>query len=228
VAEWAAAPDLLVIVPTRHRPGNVAQLIGAFLATRRAATNLLLVTDGDDTSYAGLAVAPPVFITVQPRGTCTEKINAAAARYAWTVPHLMFMGDDHLPRTDGWDKALLGALSARPGLAWPEDLDRPGWPQACAISSPIVTALGWMALPQLHHYYVDNVWADLATGAGIGHYLPDVIVEHMHYRRTGEPRDSIYAAAEAHSGVDYLTYSRWQAERRTEDVARVRAAVMQP
>jgi hypothetical protein len=228
VGEWAAAPDLLVIVPTRHRPGNVTQLIGAFLATRRASTNLILVTDEDDTSYQGLQVSPPVFAVVCPRGTCTEKINAAARRYGWQVPHLMFMGDDHLPVTTGWDKALLEAVRDRPGLAWPNDLDRPGHPQACLVSSPVVTALGWMAMPALHHYYIDNVWADLAAGADVGHYLPDVVIEHRHYRRTGEPRDQIYARAESFSGVDYLTYRRWKAERRPEDTARVRAAVMQP
>ena len=84
-------------------------------------------------------------------------------------------------------------------------------PTAAVISSGIVTALGWMCLPSLRHYCVDNVWSVLGSSAGCLHYLPDVVIEHLHYLRTGKVPDITYRAAEARADADHSAFRHWLA-----------------
>src|ERR1022692_4739674 len=69
---------------------------------------------------------------------------------------LCSMGDDHLPRTPGWDRLLLDGLADMGGgFAYGNDLYQGEiLPTAVAVSSPIVAALGWMCLPALNHMFV--------------------------------------------------------------------------
>jgi hypothetical protein len=92
------------------------------------------------------------------------------------------MGDDHRPRTVGWDAAYLNALhELGTGIVYGDDrLQGEALPTQCAMTADIVRALGYMAPAGLRHLAVDNFWLDLGRGAGCLRYLPDVVVEHMH------------------------------------------------
>lgn len=95
---------------------------------------------------------------------------------------IAFMGDDHRPRTPGWDTAYLEALGAKPGLVYGDDLlQGRSIPTQVAMSTFIVRALdGKMAPDELTHLYVDDYWKNLGVTAGCLTYLPDVVVEHLH------------------------------------------------
>jgi hypothetical protein len=93
------------------------------------------------------------------------------------------MGDDHRPRTQGWDVAYVQALRAMgsTGIVYGNDLlQGQNIPTQVAMTSDIVQALGYMAPDSLTHLFVDNYWKDLGVGAGCLTYLADVIVEHLH------------------------------------------------
>jgi hypothetical protein len=96
----------------------------------------------------------------------------------------MFMGDDHRPRTLGWDQTLLYAATtdgAGPGIAYGNDLlQGANLPTQVCIDARIVELLGNMAPPQLTHLYVDNYWKALGEGAGCLRYCHNVVIEHMH------------------------------------------------
>ena len=93
-----------------------------------------------------------------------------------------FCGDDHRPRTVGWDQAYLDALREMgTGIVYGNDLlQGEALPTQVAMTSDIIRALGYMAPPDLVHMYADNWWRELGRRAGCLRYLPDVIVEHMH------------------------------------------------
>jgi hypothetical protein len=110
------------------------------------------------------------------------------------------MGDDHRPRTRGWDAAYLEALhDLGTGIVYGDDLlQGANLPTQCAMTSNIVQALGCMAPATLRHMYVDNAWRALGEAAGCLRYLPEVVVEHLHpvagkaewddnYRRVNAP-----------------------------------------
>ena len=72
------------------------------------------------------------------------------------------------------------------------------------MSSNIVMELGWMAHPDLQHWYIDNVWADLGRRRGMHQArLRAIAVDHVWKKRSDcegfqhakltEDRDAYYA-----------------------------------
>ena len=109
--------DLLVIVPSRGRPGNIARLLDSVHATARAQTHLHVAVDDDDEKL-------PQYRTVMdhagrdgdtletgPRKGLCAWTNEVAVRRAGEYPFLASFGDDMVPRTPGWDAALLRGIA---------------------------------------------------------------------------------------------------------------------
>lgn len=217
--------DLLVLVPSRGRPRNVARLVEACAKTCRAATRLHFGFDIDDecvTANLDAADWPSADATTGPRDNLTGWTNKLAMRHL-TIPALASLGDDMVPETIGWDERLLESLPAEGGFAYPNDLRRDDIPEAVVISTPIVVELGWFCLPQLTHWYNDNVWRDLGAGAGCLAYCPDVIVRHRHPNTPGgDQPDATYTEAAAQFDRDGNAYRQWCLRHRPGHVDAVR------
>lgn len=178
--------DLVVIVPSRERPEAARTVAAAFEATCTAGAELVFALDDNDPTLAEYTAACRL---IAGSTNMNEALNGAAVEYAHGGPlgraepfALAFMGDDHLPRTVGWDKAYLDALrELGTGLVYGNDLlQGRALPTQVAMTADIVRALGYMAPPALTHLYVDNFWLSLGNEAGCIRYLPNVIVEHRH------------------------------------------------
>jgi hypothetical protein len=223
---------LLVIVPSRGRPAGLARMIDALRVTRAKDTTVAVGLDDDDVYlpvYMDAAGGADVTYTVGPRKSLAGWTNVLAlAALDKGFTHFASFGDDHLPRTVGWDQKLMMSVSKTggPGIAYGDDLAM-GKRLATApvISVEIVRALGWMCLPALGHYCVDNVWSDLGHAAGCLVYNPDVIVEHLHHTTGKASMDATYGDAGGfHTDHrDYRAYLEWQAHRMAADVATVKA-----
>ena len=152
--------DLLVILPVRGRPDSARRFMKAFRETATAATDVALITDEDDTSSSGLSAELDVMGMTLVRVPTAQKINKAAEACAGSYEALMFMGDDNVPLTPGWDGFLLDALGGC-GMAFANDLSPHAGLLPCSVmmSSAIVRALGWMALPGCSHFFIDNCLA---------------------------------------------------------------------
>lgn len=196
-------PELTVIVPSRGRPEAATTLARAFGDTCTAATTLLFAVDDNDPrgrEYEAATRVLPFGHTVAvnvihcPSTNMVQALNIASVNAcvpeSWApepanfpAPFAVgFMGDDHCPRTYGWDAKYLEALhDLGTGLVYGDDLlQRQNLPTQVAMTSDIVRALGYMAPAGLTHLYVDNFWRDLGNAAGCLRYLPDVIIEHRH------------------------------------------------
>lgn len=229
--------SLTVIVPSRGRPHTVTQLARAFRDTCTAGTWLLFAVDQDDPEYQAyrdaaseaLCAYGGVQLTAQAAGTMVSALNHGARLLLeapdWTRPDAIgFMGDDHRPRTKGWDRAYLDALRALPGIVYGNDtIQGARLPTQCAINADVVRRLGHMAPPSLTHLYLDNYWLALGCAAGCISYLPQVIVEHIHpvagtadwddgYRRVNAP--AMYAR-------DKAAYEQHVAEHLADEVAKL-------
>jgi hypothetical protein len=178
--------DLVVVVPSRGRPEAARELAEAFAGTCTAGTQLVFSLDADDP-----------LVPEYPSGTAkvtawnksmVEALNSAALAISAGLFELDgpfaigFQGDDHRPRTQGWDQAYLDALrELGTGIVYGDDLlQRRNLPTQCAMTSDIVRTLGFMAPPSLTHLYVDNFWLELGNRAECIRFLPDVVVEHRH------------------------------------------------
>jgi hypothetical protein len=178
--------DLVVIVPSRGRPGAAVELATAFTETLSTARLVFAVDEDDPTRNGyldalGAYPATTVHFGSAP-STMVKALNEAAGLYMNEAFALGFMGDDHRPRTRGWDADYLAALKGlRTGIVYGNDLlQGANIPTQVAMTADIVRSLGHMAPATLTHLYVDNYWKDLGRQAGCLRYLPEVVVEHMH------------------------------------------------
>jgi hypothetical protein len=229
---------LLVIVPSRGRPESVAKVTEAWRATGAYAdARLVFAIDADDPRYAEYldqdipdADSMQVgFVFAQTWKPMVHKLNegAVAAASAGGWGGIAFMGDDHLPRTDGWVGALLAGLSdLGSGIVYGRDgIQNRNLPTWWAMTPDIIRVLGRMVPADVEHLYCDNAIKDLGEVAGCLRYLPEVLIEHMHpvagkaqvddgYRRVNSPEQ--YAK-------DKAAYARWRYERLPRDADIVRA-----
>lgn len=225
-----SAVDLLVIVPSRGRPHNIAALWDAWSTTTTGVSALLVAADDDDPTvdgYRDVCGDRGIKLTVGPRLRMVPTLNAVAVERA---PHhfaLGFMGDDHRPRTLGWDAHYLAALrTLRTGFVYGNDLlagER--LPTQWAQTSDIVQALGAMVPAPVKHLWADNQVFDLGHAVDRIRYLPDVIVEHCHPLNGKATEDDGYRevnATEA-SEADRVVYAHWYEYQFAMDAEKVRA-----
>lgn len=183
------ADDLLVIIPTRGRPQAVMALVRAWHETG-ATADLLFAVDNDDRELdaykreaAKFMKGGQVRFVFGKRLRLCGTLNQQAVKAAKKYRYLAFLGDDHRPRPAAiaWDARIRECLSGGPGIVYGNDLlmgER--MPTAVAMTSDIVSTLGYMAPPSLVHLCLDLCWLDWGRGMGRITYLPDMVIEHLH------------------------------------------------
>ena len=222
--------DLLIVVPSRGRPANLGRLLDAVHATRQLDTHVHAGVDWDDPLLDEYETVMKEHGTpgrdrmdVGPRKGLAAWTNDIAARWAGEYPFLASFGDDHLPKTRGFDRALTRAITdmGGTGFAYPWDGIRTDIPEAIVMSSNIVQALGWMANPACKHFWIDDTWADLGNGAGCIAHLRAVVVEHVHPDVGKAAGDATYSESNQKIPEDREAYFTWRAERMAGDIATI-------
>ena len=222
--------DLLIIVPSRGRPQNIARLLACTHDLRRLQTHVHVCVDDDDPALEDYKrvmarhAGDGDRLDTGPRLSFTAWTNRIASENVAHYRCLASFGDDHVPRTRGFDKALVEACTKDgPAIAYPWDGMREDIPEAVVVSSEIVAALKWLHNPDLAHYYVDDTWADLGRAAGCLRYLRAVAVDHAHPLRGAGAGDDTYRAASEHIGPDKAAYQAWRRDQMAAYVATVLA-----
>jgi len=228
--------DLVVVVPSRGRPEKARALAQVFRDTCSADTQLVFALDDDDPSGEDYPTGATTF--VGPSRSMVEALNNAAVAYAEGIlgmppPFAVgFLGDDHCPRTYGWDQAYLDALREMgTGIVYGNDLlQGERLPTQCAMTVDIVRALGFMAPPSLTHLYVDDFWLRLGRAAECIRYLPDVIVEHRHplARKAAWDEGYVRVNSQAMYDKDEAAFAEYQQTNSVADVKKLRALVGSP
>lgn len=230
---------MIYVVPSRGRPHKAEELIQAFRDTRRGDVELLFVVDHDDPQvevYRDLIMSVMTdlpWVQWLRFGRECGKGMVPGLNYGATSSRVRghdiigFMGDDHRPRTIGWDVTINAAWTSGAAVIYGNDLMQgPNLPTAVALDARIVKALGYMSPPTLQHLYVDNFWKELGVALGSLTYLEHVIIEHVHpiagkaewddeYRRVND--GAIYAA-DAQASSEYMTTQFF------DDVKKVKSA----
>ncbi len=190
--------DMLVVVPSRGRPGNIERLHRAMLQTCSLDTQLVVGLDTDDEhSYPRLnGVEYEVrdglhYVT----GWNNELVKGRLENYEIVAAGL---GDDNLPRTQDWDVSVKEALEEQP-FAFTNDL-YPRVPGSLSchmfMRREVVEKLGYVGPPQIAHMYVDVAWMAWGLACGVK-YLHEVIVEHMHFTIGKAHNDSTYNGSQS-------------------------------
>ncbi len=203
---------MLIIVPTRSRPENVAKVVDAWQETSAFddGAELCFAYDRDDPKRGLYDLATTAVdekrihsSTILEWSPMVHKLDTVTRWMLMHDPDLFaigFAGDDHLPRTRGWAGRYRDALAEMgTGIVSCADGYRTDQlPTQWAMTSDIVRALGRMVPAPVEHLYCDDAIRDLGRAAGCYRYLDDVLIEHMHplakrgqwdeqYRRVNRP-----------------------------------------
>jgi hypothetical protein len=223
--------DLLVIVPSRGRPDNIRALVEAWEQTDTEATLMVAVDDDDPCldEYGRLNLwetpGRDWYVMVGPRLRLGPTLNYYAHLYAPDYRHIGFMGDDHRPRTAGWDKTIVAALDELgTGVVYGNDLlQEANLPTAAFLTADIVRTLGYMVPPGLTHLFLDDFWKLFGERIGALRYLKDVVIEHLHPSAGKAEWDPGYQ--EANSGAmwdhDRQAWADYQRDQLAADVTKV-------
>jgi hypothetical protein len=224
---------LAVIVPTRGRPGRLVRMFEACAKLAEGEVVVLPCVDDDDPALGGYKRLG-VPLIVGPRMTLSGWTNAVAldlisGNLGPCPPYMASLGDDHIPRTKGWDRRLIEAIQASggPGIAYGDDgLQGQALPTAWVMSTEIVAVLGWMMLPSCEHMYVDNAIRDLGEAAQCLTYVPSVVIEHMHYLAGKALEDNGYQRVNAPAQYerDLAAYREWLGDGAAADAAKIKLA----
>jgi hypothetical protein len=215
---------ILTIIPSRNRPDSVLDLIEEFNATT-AISNLVIAVDDDDPSE--YIVPDKVILEVNPRMWMNGTLNFIAKKYCEDYDYLVFMGDDHRPRTKDWDLLLAESIKdIKYGFAYGNDLFQgENLPTAVMQDARITRTLGYFSPPPMKHLFLDNFWRDTGRELGTLRYLPEVVIEHMHPYIGKVEMDAGYAEVNSvevgsHDQMAYMDYltNQWQ-----DDLAKLRA-----
>lgn len=213
----------LALCPSRGRPAAAAATLVSFLETRRdPGSRIVFVVDRDDPTADRY---PEGHTHLVDPGGCMGEALAAAARdrgLLGDATSVGMIGDDNRFRTAGWDVAMDGALTERPGIAYGDDgFQHERLPTSWWLSRPIVDAFG-MTNPALRHFYMDNYWLELGRATGSLRYLPDVVIEHLHPLAGKAKDDAIYQRGHRFARGDRALHERWLKRGKERDLARLR------
>lgn len=229
--------DLAIITPSRGRPAMAASLVDEVRRLSHLDTRVYLGVDDDDPdaqTYREYADSRPALtLFVDGRRNLVQWTNHLAGMLLQSpVPprYLASLGDDHRPRTPGWDALLVEAIEARggTGFAYGNDLYQgAALPTAWVVSADIVRALGYMMVPALRHLFVDNAAKDIGEGADCISYVPGALVEHLHPVAHKGAWDESYLDSNSRQRYadEGAAYAAWRAEALPEDIRTVQSVM---
>lgn len=226
--------DLTVFVPSRGRPNQIVGFASDFFALARGNTRLVIVLDEDDWDLARYKAKIDgryeVYVAKPTRRGMVGALNGAYRAYERLSSlgfAVGFMGDDHVPRTEGWDVHYVEALRGLgTGFVYGDDLFQgEAMPTQVAFTSDIARSLSYMSPPELDHLCVDLVWKEWGLAIDAIKYLPEVVVEHMHPLAGKGRYDKAYKAVNSnlmarHDSQAYREYM--ENGRFAEDVGRIK------
>ncbi len=204
------AMKMCVVVPSRGRPENADRLAKAFIDTNTEA-DLYFIVDNDDPKWNEYAKNENIkcLPADNKTGGCAASLNTGAvylldfSKFP-LYDYFVFMGDDHLPRTQNWDQAFIQALGINTGIAYGDDLlQGENLPTAFAMSRDLVVELQGMTFPGCIHLFFDNFVKQLGLDLNYLKYLPNVIIEHLH---------PVAGKAEMDEGYARVNQPKWYEE----------------
>ena len=193
-------PSISICVPTRNRPDRLAAMVRSAQRTADQPANLewLFYLDHDDdqseTVLRGLLGEQMRIVRGSRLKDQSYWNRLADASAAETI----FLGADDLTFvTPGWDTAVLAADQsgnhAGIGMTWADDGDI----GERLATHPFVTrrwieVVGFFVPPYFERCFVDLWIFELAVLAGLGTYVPGVLIEHSHVELGKASPDALY------------------------------------
>lgn len=181
------------LLPSRQRPESLKRFFDAYRETGADSPGVVWLDDDDYDKYMDINLPKGWFFIInEPMDGTGPITNAFLERYP-NEPWYGLLGDDVIPRTQGWDKKLIAAAGSN-GVAYGNDLINAERHAAHpVVGGDMVRSLGWLALPGCKRIYIDDALMEVAKRRGTLKYIPEVVLEHMHYTAGKSQFDDTYA-----------------------------------
>ena len=205
--------SMLVLCPSRGRPDSAIAVNKSFVETidMDLDTHLYFVVDSDDPTLDDYPRDTTISIEPQEKGM-GPALNEGLRRFLGDYDMYGFIGDDHRFRTPGWNAKILDANEHDPGIYFANDGVRRDLPTQWFVDGPMVESLGWLALPNCKHFYLDDAWREIGCRLGVLRYMDDILIEHLHYSYGKSPMDATYERNidNWEGGEDQRAYEEWR------------------
>lgn len=227
---------LLMVCPTRGRPERAKDMLKSFYDTKGYAdTGICLAISKDDDKYQKYLemFKEENVITCKSR-YLINKTNYIDCEVYPDLPYYGNIDDDHIFRTNDWDKILIETIENNGGwgLACGDDLFSENWrqwshPSGFVMSGNLVRFLGYAMYPKFIHNGVDHWQEDLFGKAECLYFVPEVVIEHCHYLVKKAKDDKGYAWVYEASNFNKRMniYNLWRIKDMPADVNRLKLAI---
>lgn len=195
----------MLILPTKGRPQNLKRFVRSYLDTAATLSINVIFDAADAYRYDDIQTPSHWKRISAPAGTRIGEIfNLIFKKYP-DEDYYGMVADDIVPQTHLWDIVLRDSCLPDK-IAWACDgLQNENLPVHPFIGGELVRKLGWWACPGLKHWYVDNVWKNLANALNCGVYLPNIKMTHLHPANGSAPYDRTYNEQPSHT-ADEICY----------------------
>ena len=202
--------SIAILTPTRNRANNCERFIKSIYNTakNRGSIELHFYVDNDDPSIeAYKSLAKHCYEEYNEFYKCEFTFGEPmSVSQSWNIiavkatSYLMIMGnDDLIYRTPNWDSELIQNLAVR----YKQDPMWVSWfndgingDRHCAfpiISKEWYDTVGYFA-PGCFNFGYNDTWVfDIAKRLDRTHYIPNILVEHMHFSKGKSEMDDTYA-----------------------------------
>jgi hypothetical protein len=190
--------QIAILIPTRERSHKIDALHTQWfkmLDTSIITDCIIILHKDDEHTYPRLDGFIYYVCNVSGRQGMVMPINEIACKVCNDYEYLGFWGDDHFPQTIHWNSIMYNKLQANLpyAMVYADDLLQGiNLPTEIIMDAKYVQKLGYICHPSLKHLYVDNLWLFIGNYMKNIHYIPDVIIEHLHYTVNKSPVDDTY------------------------------------
>jgi hypothetical protein len=213
---------------TRCRPERAQRALDDF-AAHGSTPGVLYVhamSKDEERGYEDIRL-PAGWVKVVGTGYMAEQCRTVQAM----APDAQWYGmlaDDNHPATPDFDLAMIEAAvpmsfvccnGGPKAKTWPGSI-----PGVMMWGRGLIDAVGWWAPPGIVHATLDEHWKQIYKAAGVGRYLPDVVVTHDHWKHKARPKDFTDTEPRRHWGPDLAALHAFVAKDLADAVQRIKEA----
>jgi len=189
-----------IIIPSRERNHKIQKLHQQWfnMLDPTVTTDCIIVLDSDnEETYERLPGFIYYIVDTNPTGKrgVVYPLNEIAIQIHKNYEYLGFWGDDHYPQTQNWNSIMYDVLCKNSPFAmvYGDDLIQgANLPTQVIMDTLFIEEFKFMAHPSLSHLYCDNIWKYTGQQIENLHYIPNVIIEHLHYSVGKSENDDLY------------------------------------
>jgi hypothetical protein len=190
----------VVLVPSKNRPDRIKECLLALVENSSISDICICLNHDDNSLDRYLEVLDELKVTkyqidvhLTSGNNMISSLNEVAMKLTREYDFMTFLGDDQIVSTPGWDSIMSEPLENKIGFSYPNDLHQgEALPTSVMLNSRIIRYLGFFAVPNFKHLYIDNVWLEMGKNLKNINYFENVIVEHMHYTLGKSKVDETY------------------------------------